>query len=95
MNARITSMLFRNRTSSQILFKNGFWLAVADGFSRVIKFAMTLYIVRALGSVEYGRFAFAFAFVSLFASLFDFGFSLTITREFAKKRERKPGPSPD
>src|SRR5712692_135255 len=81
--------MFTNRTPRQILFKNSFWLAVADGLSRLIKFAVTLYVIRALGGVEYGRFAFAFAFVSLFANLFDFGVSLIVTREFAKSREEE------
>jgi len=51
------------------------WLAAADGVSRLTKFLVILYVIRALGAVEFGKFAFAFAIVSLFSTLFDFGMS--------------------
>jgi O-antigen/teichoic acid export membrane protein len=87
MNARRASWLLAHTTPRQILLKNGFWLAVADGVSRLVKFGVTLYVIRALGALEYGRFAIAFAFVSLFSALFDFGMSPIVTREFAQHRD--------
>src|SRR5205823_6138496 len=55
----------------------------------LVKFFVTLYVIRLLGSYEYGKFAFAFAFVSLFSTLFDFGLSPVVTREFAKDQKQE------
>src|SRR5439155_13501389 len=75
MRRTLASLLFTNSTPGQVLLKNGFWLAAADGISRLTKFLVALYVIRTLGAVEFGKFAFAFAFVSLFSALFDFGMS--------------------
>src|SRR2546426_1649332 len=80
----LASLLLHNRNQRQTLFKNSFWLGIADALSRITKFVLTLYVVRVLGTIAYGKFTFAFAFVSLFSTLFDFGLTPVVTREFAK-----------
>src|SRR5205823_10124046 len=86
---QVSSLLFDNSSQRQTLLKNSVWLSVADGASRLVKFFVTLYVIRLLGSYEYGKFAFAFAFVSLFSTLFDFGLSPVVTREFAKDQKQE------
>lgn len=89
MLTRLLSLLINNTTPKQMLFKNSLWLAVADGVTRLMKFVLTLYVIRLLGSFEYGKFAFAFAFVCLFSTLFDFGLAPVVTREFARDRQEE------
>ena len=71
MATRYLSLLFRNRSQTQTLLKNSFWLGIADGATRLTKFLLTLYVIRTFGRLEYGKFAFAFAFVALFSTFFD------------------------
>lgn len=89
MRVRLLSLMFDNTSQKQILLKNSFWLAAADGAGRLTKFLLTLYVIRTLGGFEYGRFAFAFAFVSLFSTLFDFGLAPLVTRELARDRREE------
>lgn len=87
-NFNLFKFLFENREHKQIILKNTFWLSAAQGISGVINFFLMIYIIRIFGPTEYGKFAFAFAFVSLFSTLFDFGLSTTVTREFARDKDK-------
>src|SRR2546427_8153030 len=91
MWVRLLWLMFDTTSQKQILLKNSFWLAAADGAGRLTKFLLTLYVIRTLGGFEYGRFAFAFAFVSLFSTLFDFGLAPLVTRELARDRREEAG----
>jgi len=88
---KIKLFLFNNIGIKQTFFKNAFWLAIAEGVSRLLKLILIIYIARILGATEYGKFNFAFAFVALFVIFSDFGLSQITTREFAqdKKREKE------
>ncbi len=85
----IKSLLFYNRTTKQTIFKNVFWLAVAEGISRLLKLLLIIYVARILGATEYGKFSFALAFVSLFVVFSNFGLSHIITREFSREKEKE------
>lgn len=87
--ADIKLLLLDNKTIKQTIFKNTFWLAVAEGTSRLLKLILLIYVARILGATEYGKFTFALAFVSLFVIFSDFGLSQITTREFARKKERE------
>jgi len=93
MNVRnlisLKSSLFENKTVKQTIFKNTFWLATAEGITRLLKLILFIYVARILGATEYGKFTFALAFVSLFAVFSDFGLSWITTREFSQQRERE------
>lgn len=69
----------------QRILKNTFWLAGAEGLSRVLKLLLFVYMARMLGPGEYGEFTFALAFAALFAVFSDFGVSPILTREFSSK----------
>jgi O-antigen/teichoic acid export membrane protein len=73
----------------QTIFKNTFWLTVADGISRSLEFIIVLFIIRSLGATEFGKLAFALAFITIFAILSDFGLPSIVIREFSGGRENE------
>ncbi len=83
----IKSILLGNKTVKQTIFKNAFWLAVAQGVSRIFTLFLVIYVARVLGASDYGKFTFAIAFVYLLSVFSDLGISPIVTREFAKERE--------
>lgn len=85
----IKHLLFRNLGLRQTVLKNTFWLAGAEGLSKILKFFLFVYIARILGATEYGKFAFALAFVSLFLILADLGVFKILTREFSRTPEKE------
>ena len=73
----------------QTIFKNTFWLAVAEGVSRFLKLILIIYVARILGATDYGKFNFALAFVALFGIFADLGVSQILTREFARENKKE------
>ncbi|MDD5638422.1 MAG: flippase [Candidatus Pacebacteria bacterium] len=82
----LKSILLDNKTTKQTIFKNTFWLMLAEGISKGLMFFLTILIARYLGAEGYGIFSFAFAFVALFAVLADFGLSTLTIREVAREK---------
>lgn len=87
--ADIKTLFFDNKTLKQALFKNTFWISLSGGIGKLLRAFLIIYIARVLGATEYGKFTFALAFVSLFVTLFDFGLSNILTREFSKDKTRE------
>jgi len=85
----VKSLLLNNQTIKQTIFKNVFWLTIAEGIDRLLKLFLIIYIARILGATEYGKFTFALAFISLSTILSDFGLSPIITREFSGEKEKE------
>jgi len=85
----IKSIFLENKTTKQIIFKNAFWIALAIGISKLLKLALIIYIARALGATEYGKFTFALAFISLFVVFQNLGLPNIITREFAREKDKE------
>jgi len=85
----VKSLLLENKTLKQTIFKNTFWLAVAEGVTRFLKLILIIYVARILGATEYGKFTFALAFVSLFVIFSDFGLSQITIREFSRDKEKE------
>ena len=83
------SFFLENIGLKQTIAKNVFWLALAEGITRLLKLFLIIYVARVLGATEYGKFTFALAFVSLFVIFCDFGLSQIITREFSREREKE------
>lgn len=83
------AFFLENLGVKQTIFKNTFWLAVAEGISRFLKLILIIYVARIFGATGYGKFTFALAFVSLFAVFSDFGLSSITTRELAREKERE------
>lgn len=85
----IKSFLFDHQTVGQTIFKNTFWLGLAEGVSRVATFILFIYVARILGATEYGKFSFALAIISLGSILPGFVSADIVTREFAQEREKE------
>ena len=85
----LKSLLLDNKTIKQTIFKNTFWLGIAEVVSRVLRLILIIYVARILGATEYGKFTFALAFVSLFSIFYEFGLPLIVTREFSGEKERE------
>ncbi|MCX6764885.1 MAG: flippase [Candidatus Nealsonbacteria bacterium] len=87
--SNVKKFLFDNTTVRQTISKNYFWLIAGAGINKLLKMVLIIYAARILGVTEYGKFSFALAFVSLFIVFHDFGLPATITREFAREKEKE------
>jgi O-antigen/teichoic acid export membrane protein len=72
------------------IFRNTFWLALAEASTRGVSFLVFIWMARHFGPEIYGRWAFALNFVGLFAILTDFGFSALTIRELARDKSKTP-----
>src|SRR3989344_169928 len=89
MIAYVKNFLFQNIGIKQTVFKNTFWLALAEIVARVLGLVLVIYIVRALGAQEYGKFVFALSFASILSILSDLGIMDISTREFSRDRNNE------
>jgi O-antigen/teichoic acid export membrane protein len=87
--ANVRSFLLDNKTIKQTIFKNTFWLAVAEGITRIFKLVLIVFVARILGATEYGKFTFALAFVTIFAIFSDFGLSDITIRELSQDGKKE------
>lgn len=78
--------LAQNYTPNQTIFKNTFWLFLAEFFRNGIRFLIQIFIARKLGAEGFGLFAFALSFAGIFAFLADFGFSTLVLRNIARDK---------
>jgi len=85
----IKSLLLANIGFRQTIFKNTFWLAVAEAITRLLKLILIIYVARILGVTGYGKFTFALSFVTLFVVFSDFGLHTITTRELSGAREEE------
>ncbi|RLG16451.1 hypothetical protein DRN69_00785 [Candidatus Pacearchaeota archaeon] len=82
------SLLLDNKSVDQTIFKNTFWLVIAETIQKGIGFLVVVWLARCFGPSIYGQWAFALSFVSLFAVLTDFGFSTLTVREIARDKSK-------
>ncbi|MEA3494399.1 MAG: flippase [Candidatus Margulisiibacteriota bacterium] len=68
--------------------KNVSWLFVGNALSGGLKFALIVYVARALGVAAFGLWQFAQAFLIYLMLLVDIGFSVLGTREIAKQKDK-------
>jgi O-antigen/teichoic acid export membrane protein len=57
---------------------------MGDAIGHILQLVLVVYLVRYLGAVTFGKYAFAFAFTSLFMILSDLGLSVLSIREIAR-----------
>ena len=86
MEALLT--FFQNKVLQRII-QNSFWLTAAQGVNGLINVCLAIYVARTLGPSEFGKFAYALSFITLFATFFDFGLTVTVTKEFAGDRSQE------
>lgn len=85
----VKSLFFDNLSTRQTIFKNTFWLGIADGVSKLLKLFLLIYVARVLGATEYGKFSFALAFVGLFLAFASLGLPRIIVRELSQGKEKE------
>ncbi|RKY95803.1 MAG: hypothetical protein DRQ06_02890 [Candidatus Hydrothermota bacterium] len=73
-----------------LLRKNLAMSITARGLANFIAFISTIYLIRYLGQIRYGRFAVALAFVNFFSFLMGPGFRTIMLRDLGKNRDLLP-----
>lgn len=89
MLQKIKGLFLENIGIRQTIFKNTFWLVLAEGITGILGLAVIIYAARILGATEYGKFTFAFSFVSFLVVFADLGIFSIATREFSRDREKE------
>lgn len=77
------SFFLENKSTGQTVFKNAFWLGVAEAGVSLLKFILIVFAARILGVEGYGKFAFSLSFVSMFMIFPDLGITDIMMREMA------------
>jgi O-antigen/teichoic acid export membrane protein len=76
-----------NFDDKKILFKNSFWMFLAEFINKLVMFSLTILVARYLGVEGYGQLAFAMSFTGLFIILADFGTSTLAIKEIARDKD--------
>ena len=71
-------------TTAKRIAKNSTFIFLGDAIGHILQLILVVYLVRYLGAVTFGKYAFAFAFTSLFMILSDLGLSTLSIREIAR-----------
>ena len=71
-------------TTAKRIAKNSSFIFLGDAIGHILQLVLVVYLVRYLGAVTFGKYAFAFAFTSLFMILSDLGLSTLSIREIAR-----------
>ena len=89
MFPKIKTLLFSNKSTSQILAKNTFWLGFGEISARLLKLLIIFYAIRILGVSDWGAFSYTISLCGLFMIFSDIGLSSILTRELAKDESQK------
>lgn len=89
MSSKLKTFFLENKSLRQTIFKNTFWLFLAELIARLAGLVLAIYIARVLGVTEYGKFTFALSFVFIVAIFSELGIIDTFTREFSRDRENE------
>lgn len=87
MKLDFKKIFLENTGLKQTIFKNTFWLLIAEIITGLLRFVLLIYVTRALGATEYGKFTFAFSFVSIMVIFSDLGVIEIATREFSRSQD--------
>ena len=71
-------------TTAKRIAKNSTFIFLGDAIGAILQLVLVVYLVRYLGAVTFGKYAFAFAFTSLFMIFSDLGLSVLSIREIAR-----------
>lgn len=71
-------------TTAKRIAKNSSFIFLGDAIGHILQLVLVVYLVRYMGAVTFGKYAFAIAFTSLFMILSDLGLSILSIREIAR-----------
>lgn len=69
------------------LFKNGFWLFVLQVFNTVVPLVTLPYIIRVLGTDNYGIFSISLNWITYFQVIVEYGFGYTGSRKVSINKD--------
>lgn len=72
------------------ILKQGSWLFLALGLTRVISFLYIIFLAKALGVSNFGLYTVALAYFSIISSVADLGFNRFLVREVSKDKSKAP-----
>lgn len=87
MVRKLKSLLLKNDTVFQTVFKNTFWIGAGQIIGRLLRAALIIYAARVLGAAGYGAFSYALSLAGFFSIFSDIGITSLLTREGAKRPE--------
>ncbi len=87
--SKIRTLLFQNKTLSQTIAKNTFWLTFGELVGRILRTGVVVYAARVLGAGGWGIFSYAMSLAAVFTIFSDIGLSAVLIREGAKNPETK------
>jgi len=73
MVKKIKSFLFENKTISQTIAKNTFWLSISNILGKILRAIIIIYVARVLGAESWGIFSYALTIASTLTLIMDFG----------------------
>jgi O-antigen/teichoic acid export membrane protein len=79
-------IFFKNRTISQIIFKNASWMIVANVIAKTSKFFMLAYVARQLQPEGFGHLNYIIILSAFYFSVSEIGLSLLINREYQQNK---------
>jgi O-antigen/teichoic acid export membrane protein len=79
----------------QVVARNTAFMLGGQILIKILAFVFSVYVVRRLGDVHFGRYSAALAYVAIFAMLTDLGMSQLSVREMARKQENIAWMVPD
>ena len=71
-------------TTAKRIAKNSTFIFLGDAIGHILQLVLVVYLVRCLGDVTFGKYAFVFAFTSFFMILSDLGLNVLSIREIAR-----------
>ena len=71
-------------TTAKRIAKNSAFIFLGDAIGAILQLILVVYLIRCLGDVTFGKYAFVFAFTSLFMIFSDLGLSVLSIREIAR-----------
>jgi O-antigen/teichoic acid export membrane protein len=81
----LKSLFFENRSLKQTIFKNLSWFSLSELITRILSFALVIFIARILGAEDYGLLTFAISISATISVLTFFCSDSIIIREFNLK----------
>ena len=89
MFAKIKDWLFNNKTLSQTVAKNAFWLFASKAVSGLLRAGLVIYAARILGAASWGAFSYALGIATFLTVFSDIGINGLITKEASRNPELK------
>lgn len=86
---KVLDWLLNNKTVSQTIAKNTFWLFSGQMISRLFRAAIVIYAARVLGAASWGAFSYALGIAAFLTIFSDIGINALITKEASRNPELK------